>query len=198
MMRNIEAIILAAGTGSRFGGGKLLARYKGGSLIDGAVRAALAAPVSRAILVTGHDADRVAAVARKAAAGEAPHARLDVVHAQGYAEGMAESLRTGVAALSSDAEAAFVFLGDMPETPASIAAQLAGAIGEHAAAAPSYRGRRGHPVLFAARLFPALMQLTGDRGASRLLSDLREDLVLVEAEDPGVLFDVDHPSALQG
>jgi CTP:molybdopterin cytidylyltransferase MocA len=31
-----------------------------------------------------------------------------------------------------------------------------------------------------------------------LLSDLREDLVLVEAEDPGVLFDVDHPSALKG
>jgi molybdenum cofactor cytidylyltransferase len=198
MMQNIEAIILAAGTGSRFGGGKLVARYKGGALIDGAVRAALAAPVSRTILVTGHDADRVAAVARQTAAGQSLHTRLDVVHAHDYAKGMAESLCTGVAALSSGAEAAFVFLGDMPEAPASIAARLAGAIGEHAAAAPSYRGRRGHPVLFAARLFPALMQLTGDRGASRLLSDLREDLVLVEAEDPGVLFDVDHPSALKG
>jgi molybdenum cofactor cytidylyltransferase len=197
-MHNIEAIILAAGTGSRFGGGKLLARYRGGALIDGALRAALAAPVSRAILVTGHDADQVAATARQTAAKESSHARLDVVHAHDYAKGMAESLRVGIAALSSDAEAAFVFLGDMPEAPPSIAVQLARGIGEHAAAAPTHRGRRGHPVLFNARLFPALMRLVGDRGAAQLLSDLGEDLVLVEAEDPGVLFDVDHPSALQG
>ena len=45
MTARYEAIVLAGGSGSRFGGGKLLAPFRGGELIDGALRAAFAAPV---------------------------------------------------------------------------------------------------------------------------------------------------------
>jgi molybdenum cofactor cytidylyltransferase len=105
---------------------------------------------------------------------------------------MAASLRAGVAALPKDCAGAFVFLGDMPRVPNGIAARLAETLtGTVWAAAPVCQGRRGHPVLFSAKLFPALATQTGDRGAAKLLAALGDDLALVETNDDGVLFDVD-------
>jgi molybdenum cofactor cytidylyltransferase len=195
-LQSLEAIILAGGSGSRFGGGKLLAPYRSGALIDGAVRAAMTAPVDRVILVTGHDGDHVGEAVRQLAAHDYPGRRLDVTHADRHAEGMAFMLNAGVAALSRETNGAFVFLGDMPDIPASIAAMLAQRIGGRSAAAPIFKGRRGHPVLFAAHLFPALLALTGDQGARGILDALGEDLGLVDVDDPGVLFDVDRRSDL--
>jgi molybdenum cofactor cytidylyltransferase len=191
--RHIEAIILAGGVGSRFGDGKLLAPYRGAPLIAGALRAALTAPVRRVILVTGHDGDRVRDAALALAADEPVHVPLDVVHSDRYREGMALTLGTGLGALSQEADGAFVFLGDMPRIPVGVAAQLAGAIGQRSAAAPTFGGVRGHPVLFRARMFPLLLRLTGDRGARAILDGLGEDLALVASDNDGILFDVDHP-----
>jgi molybdenum cofactor cytidylyltransferase len=105
---------------------------------------------------------------------------------------MAASLRTGVGALGADTAGAFVFLGDMPRVPAAVLAPLAQAIADgRAAAAPVFEGRRGHPAIFARRLFPDLLTLTGDAGARRVLD--AADPLLLEAPDEGVLFDVDRP-----
>jgi molybdenum cofactor cytidylyltransferase len=195
-MQRIEAIILAGGSGSRFGGGKLLAPYRSGALIDGAVHAAMAAPADKVILVTGHDADRVGAQATNSAARDYPGRSFEVVFADRHAEGMAFTLKAGVAALSHETDRAFIFLGDMPDIPLSLAAKLLERIGARAAAAPIFKGRRGHPVLFAARLFPALLTLSGDQGARKIVDALGEDLALVDVDDPGVLFDVDHRADL--
>jgi molybdenum cofactor cytidylyltransferase len=195
-MQRIEAIILAGGSGSRFGGGKLLAPYRSGALIDGAVRAAMAAPIEKVILVTGYDASHVGDAATKLAARDYPGRTFEVVFADRYAEGMALTLRAGIAALSRETDGAFVFLGDMPDIPLSIAGKLAEGIGGRSAAAPVFKGKRGHPVLFAARLFPELLALSGDQGGRKILDALGDDLALVDVDEPGVLFDVDHRSDL--
>ena len=178
------------------GAAKLLAPYHGGVLIDGAVRAAMAAPVSRIIVATGHDGDAVAEAVRTLAARDHPGRTVDVVYANRHREGLAATLCAGIVALSDDVDGAFVFLGDMPRIPLCIAAELASGIAERAAAAPVFKGRRGHPVLFAARLFPALSQLGGDRGAGGVLDRLGDDLALIAVDNDGVLFDVDRPSDL--
>ena len=185
--QRLEAVLLAAGTGSRFGGGKLLAPYDGGRLLHGALAAAFAAPVRGVTVVTGADADAVAAVAR------ALHPTVRVVEARDYAQGMGASLRAGIASLPEDAEGAFIFLGDMPRVPHDLAGLLAMALAQGApAAAPVFDGRRGNPVLLGAALFPQLLTLSGDVGARDVLRDL-EGLALIEAPDDGVLFDVDRP-----
>ncbi|HEX2817198.1 MAG TPA: NTP transferase domain-containing protein, partial [Phenylobacterium sp.] len=51
----LEAVILAAGSGSRFGGGKLTALWRGGVFLDGALAAAFEAPVRSVSVVTGAD-----------------------------------------------------------------------------------------------------------------------------------------------
>lgn len=188
MATDLEAIVLAAGAGARFGGAKLTAPWKSGVLLDGALAAAFAAPVRGVTVVTGADAETVAAAAR-AFAGSDP--RLRLVHAPDHAEGMGASLRTAIASLPADAAGAFVFLGDMPRVPHAILPALAEALKTAPAAAPTFQGQRGNPVLLGAGLFPQLLALTGDQGARVVLRDLGPRLALVESPDDGVLFDVD-------
>jgi len=61
-----------------------------------------------------------------------------------------------------------------------------------------FQGQRGHPALIGAALLPRLLSLAGDAGARTILKDLGDRLVLVEASDDGVLFDVDERGDLPG
>jgi molybdenum cofactor cytidylyltransferase len=189
----LEAIVLAGGAGVRFGGRKLTSPWRAGRLIDGALAAAFAAPVRTVTVVTGADPD-VEAAARAFAAARGETRRLRFVHADDHAEGMGATLRAGVGSLPPDADGVFVFLGDMPLIPPDAPPRLVDALaGGGEAAAPSFDGRRGHPVLFRASLFPALRASTGDEGARAVLQALGKDLVAIDVADPGVLFDVDRP-----
>ena len=186
-----EAVVLAAGLGSRFGGKKLLAAWDEGVLLEGALAAAFAAPVRSVTVVIGAEGKAIAAAAR------AFNPRTLVIHARDYAEGMAASLRTGVASLPADADGAFIFLGDMPRVPTAVLQQMADAVIAGAeAAAPVFEHRRGNPVLIDRSLFPQLLALTGDAGARGVLQDLGDRLALVQSPDDGVLFDVDVPADL--
>jgi molybdenum cofactor cytidylyltransferase len=191
----LEAVVLAAGAARRFGGGKLTAPYGGGVLIDGALAAAFAAPVRSVTVVTGTDAQAVEAAVRAYAGRSGQSARLRIVHAPDHAEGMAASLRAGIASLPPDAAGAFVFLGDMPRVPLAVLAPLADRLAAgDLCAAPMFEGKRGHPTAFAAALFPDLLALSGDEGARKVLQ--RIGPALVEAPDEGVLFDVDEVADL--
>ena len=194
----LEAIVLAAGASSRFSGGKLLAPWGDGVLLDGALATAFAAPVRFVSVVWGAD-QRVLAAAQAFATRAGEPDRLRLVHAEHHNDGMAASLKAGVASLAPDSVGGFVFLGDMPRIAPTIAARLADALdGAALAAAPVFEGRRGHPVLFSASLFPALLALSGDRGAASVLTALGDQLSLVVSPDDGVLYDVDRPEDLDG
>lgn len=185
------ALVLAAGSARRFGGGKLTADYAGRPLLHHALAAARAAPVGTVTVVTGADAEAVAACAR------AFDPTIRLVHAADHAEGMAASLRAGIAGLPAGTAAAFVFLGDMPRVPHAVLAPLAQAVADGApAAAPVFAGRRGNPVVLGQTVFAAASALAGDVGARPILQQLGARLALVEAPDDGVLFDVDEPGDL--
>jgi molybdenum cofactor cytidylyltransferase len=187
----LEALVLAAGSGSRFGGGKLLAPWGAGVLLDGALAAAFASPVRHVHVVWGADPE-VAKGAADFARRAGEDYRLRLVHAPRHLEGLSASLAAGVAALPEDGDGVFVFLGDMPRAPADVAATMAEALGSGASAvATVFDGRRGHPVLFSRSLWPDLRKLTGDKGAGELLRALGDRLALIEAPHDGALFDVD-------
>ena len=120
-----------------------------------------------------------------------------MVHAADHAEGMAATLRAGIAALPPAAEGVLVFLGDMPVVPPGISAALAAALEAGApAAAPLFQGRRGHPVALSRPLFPQLLALTGDQGARAILDALGDRLATIPCDDPGVIIDVDRQDDL--
>lgn len=187
----LEAIVLAAGAGRRFGGRKLVAPFEGRPLIAGALDAAFAAPVRGVTMTTDGDPE-LTTVARDHARKLGRQGELRMVVVADAAEGLGASLRTAVAALPADTEAAFVFLGDMPRIPPEVPHALARALDEDRdLAAPRYGGQRGHPVLFGRSYFAALRTLTGDVGAQRVLDEAGARLALIDSPDAGVLFDVD-------
>ena len=72
-----------------------------------------------------------------------------------------------------------------PATLQAVARQL----DHHPVAYAQHRGKRGHPVGFAAELYSELVALTGDEGARRLVA--RYPAFAVELDDPGILVDID-------
>jgi molybdenum cofactor cytidylyltransferase len=123
--------------------------------------------------------------------------RLVVIPVETPEEGMGASLRAAAQAFPTDATGAFVFLGDMPAIDPATATRLAAAFkSPNDLIAPTYLGRRGHPVLFGATWFPALRALTGDEGARALLESAGARLARIPVEDPGIHLDVDRPEDL--
>jgi len=186
------AIVLAAGLGTRFGGGKLTATYQGRPLIAGALACALASPATDIVIAIGDDPDLGAAVL-----AADPAERLRQVRIANPAAGLGASLAATARAIPDDLDGVFVFLGDMPLVPPSIPVALAAALtGPDRIIAPVYRGQRGHPVLFGGDWIPALRRLDGDSGAQALIRRAGDRFIAIETDDPGVLFDVDLPDDL--
>ena len=182
----IVGILLAAGSATRFGGDKLVAKMPSDTPIGVAALDNLASAVDAVVAVVRPGDDLLATVlaAHGARVTACPQA----------AEGMGESLAWGVRAAPA-AAAWLIALADMPWVqPASIA-RVADALREGAPiAAPTWQGARGHPVGFAARFYAELIALKGDEGAKPVIA--RHGALLVATEDAGVLRDVDTPEDL--
>jgi molybdenum cofactor cytidylyltransferase len=101
---------------------------------------------------------------------------------------MGDSIAAGVAA-RADAPGWVLLPGDMPRVKPSTLVAVANALQAHPVAFAQHRGRRGHPVGFAAELYSELIGLTGDEGARRLVA--RYPSHPVDVVDPGVLIDID-------
>lgn len=187
----VAGVLLAAGTGSRFGdANKLLATLDGEPLVRHAARTLVAAGLDPLVAVLGHDADRVAT-----ALDGLP---FRIVRNDAYRQGQATSVRIGVEALANDDVDAAVFaLGDMPCVDAESVRALVETYGrtEWTALAAAFEGERGNPVLFDRRHFAALAGVSGDRGGRAILRE-GDASALVETGDPGVRRDVDTPADL--
>ena len=150
-------------------------------------RASLAASVT---VVVGHDGDAVA----EAVAGTGAR----VVHNPDFAQGMATSLRHGIAALPGDIDVVLVLLGDMPRITAEHLDRIIAAFdpAQPSIVVPEKDGRRGNPVLWPREFFGAMMRLSGDQGARGLLAQHADRVKRVALADDAIFIDVDRPCDL--
>lgn len=181
--KDIVGILLAAGTGSRFGGDKLLH-----PLPDGV---AIAAHAARNLLAAGLN---VTAVVRP---GDFPLADMleqegcAVTVCPGAARGMGASLAHAIAS-ERGADGWVVALADMPKIAPATIRSVATAVAEGSRiVAPQFESQRGHPVGFGVALLGELLALDGDQGARTILEKHRDALQLLACADPGVLYDID-------
>ncbi len=192
----VAAVVLAGGQSRRMGEiNKLLAEVDGRPMVRATVEQAAAAGVEQVLVVTGHEAARVRAALPARVAGK----DVRVVHNPDYAEGLSTSLACGIAALGEDVDAALVCLADMPRVRARDLERLVAAydpVEGRAICVPTWRGKRGNPVLWDRRYFAEIAAVRGDVGARHLIGEHQDAVCEVAMEHDGVLLDVDSPQAL--
>ena len=180
----ITGILLAAGAGKRFGGGKLKQVLPNGLAICVASARNLAAAVDHVIAVVrpGDNATySLLAAERNIKTGDCERAE----------EGSWHSLAAAVAASPPNSHWV-IALGDMPLIRPETIGGVVAAIEQGAAfAMPQHNAERGHPVGIHSRFRKDLLVLQGDAGARAIIAAHKSDVQLIHTEDPGVLIDVD-------
>lgn len=188
----VEVLLLAAGGSRRMRGrDKLLEMVDGEPLLRRSTKAVLGGQVNRVHVVLQPDN----------AAREATLEGLDVnrITAPDWRDGMAASIRAGMAALSENCDAVIVALADMPEVTDAHINALTAAFDpterREICRAMTADETPGLPVLFGRRFFETLANLQGDRGARDVIKDAVEFLIDVPTEGQGATIDLDTPEA---
>lgn len=187
----IAAVVLAAGRSTRMGPeNKLLKLVDGAPLVARTVKQVSGADVDQIFVVTGHEHGRVEACLEAFT--------VELVHNPDYRDGLSSSLKAGVAALPGSYEGVLVALGDMPHIGPQVMNKLIAAFNpeeNRAICVPTYKGKRGNPVLWGRDYFDAIAGLSGDIGAKHLLAEYADAVCEVEVNDASVLMDLDTPEA---
>ncbi len=185
-------IVLAAGGSTRFvgGGHKLAQKLIKSTVLGTTLRQVMCSHLPVVVVTTAALAD----IATRHVASRDVVVLPAIESDSPEPLGMGYSIAAGVSA-RANAPGWLIIPADMPLIEPSTLLAVAAQLGDHAAAYAQYRGRRGHPVGFAAELYSELVVLSGGDGARRLLS--RYPAVAVNVDDPGVLLDIDNDADLQ-
>jgi CTP:molybdopterin cytidylyltransferase MocA/SAM-dependent methyltransferase len=182
---SIAAVVLAAGAGSRFGGGKLLAPLEGRPILQHVLDRLEAAGLDDVVVVLGDDAGELEARIDWGAAQRVVNPAPD--------EGLSSSLKVGIGAVPTDVDGALVTLGDQPLLPARAIRALidAEARDDRPIVVPVYgEGAGRNPVLVRRDAFALVDETTGDRGLGPLLDAhpelVQEIPIRVEGGNPDV------------
>ena len=182
------AIVLAAGASTRFGSPKQLVRIAGRPLLHAAVTRAAEIAGSALVVVLGSGAAELAPLLK--------HSAGTIVINQEWREGLASSIRAGVAKLPGSCAGALLMPADQPSVSVEDLKRLAGTWRRaplHIAAA-LYGGAPGLPAIFPRSLFAELARLRGDAGTRALLRRNSDRLVRVAM--PSAAIDIDTPEDL--
>jgi len=181
----ISAILLAAGESKRMGEPKQLMPFSRGTMVEQTVDNLLNSTVDEVIVVVGHRAEEVikTIVTKPVKLAVNPD----------YQQGMSTSIIAGLRLVDSRAQAVMLALGDQPLVDSQTINRLIDEFYNHnkGIAIPTYRGRRGHPVIFAIKYREKLLELKGDIGGRQIIKDHPDDILEITVDSEGVITDID-------
>jgi molybdenum cofactor cytidylyltransferase len=189
MHESVTAVVLAAGAGSRFGGGKLLAPLGGRPILQRVLDRIAGAGIDDVVVVLGDDAAAIEAAIDWRAERR--------VRNPDPGQGLSSSLRIGVGEVPATADAMLVALGDQPLVSVATIAALLDSPDDAARpiVVPVYPSDGGrNPVLVRRPAFGLVESATGDRGLGPIIAAHEEQVtaVIVDGDNP----DVDTPADL--
>ncbi len=167
---------------------KALLPWLGRSLVEFQVEQLLTGGLERVVLVLGHEAERI-----RRAAGSPPC--TTIVVNQEYAMGRASSVRAGMNPIPAEVDALLVLSVDQPRPAGWIrrlcrAHEMSGAL----ITVPAFRGRHGHPTIFAQRLFPEMRDITEkEQGLRAVRRRHRTETHVIEQTTFLPLIDINTP-----
>jgi molybdenum cofactor cytidylyltransferase len=188
----IWAVVLAAGESRRMGTQKLLLPFGDTSVVGAVVRTAGASRAGKVLVILGADRE---AVRRELAPRGVAFAVNDDFHL-----GMLSSVQAGFRALPPEARAAVIMLGDQPFLAAPVIDTVIAAYetAGRGLVIPTFRGRRGHPVLVDLKYRDEVLAFDQADGLRRLMRAHPDDVLEVETADANILRDLDTPEDYAG
>ena len=189
----IHAVILAGGQSKRMGTkNKLLVPINGKPMIALTAETIIASKASSVAAITGFEHQQIQEAIK--------NSNIEFIHNKNFQNGISSSVVTAIESAPEDCSAILIGLGDMPKITVSHINKLIDAYNPlegRAICVPTWKGKRGNPVLWARRFFPEMLQLKGDFGAKELMGKYAELVVEVEMNDNGIIIDIDTPEALE-
>ena len=181
----ISAIILAAGRSERMSGLKQLMPWRQSTVLEQTVDNFLGSTANEVIVVMGYRAEEV----RRALAAKPVRWVIN----PDYEQGMSASIIAGLSLVDDQTQAVMLALGDQPLINSQTISRLIGEFssGDKGIVIPTYRGKRGHPVIFAMTYKEQLLQLKGDIGGRQIIARYPEDTLEVAVDCEGVCIDID-------
>jgi molybdenum cofactor cytidylyltransferase len=174
------------------GAPKALVPYRGKTFVEHLIEVTRHPRVGLTRIVVGAHADEI----RERLAA---HTREIVVNAD-WAKGQLSSIQAGVHSLPQGTTDGMILCPvDHPIVSAELVARL---IQEFDAsgksiALPTYHGRRGHPLIFRAKLYEELLAASAEVGARQVVWAHENDTCHVPTEEEGVVLNINDPAALE-
>jgi molybdenum cofactor cytidylyltransferase len=191
----IAGLFLAAGTGSRFGGNKLLREVAGMPLYSLGLSQATASRLADVIVVVGPDADNLERDIQERFAGDA---KIRVERNANAARGMMTSLKKGLQVIGDQYEGAAVLLADMPLVTAIMIDALIDAFARRPSIViPECGGELRHPRVIPARLFPEFLGLADGEKGIKIIEKYKVEIVRVPVGSELNYIDIDTPEDLK-
>jgi molybdenum cofactor cytidylyltransferase len=188
----VAAIVLSGGQSRRMGFPKALLPIAGHTFAQHIIAALGESRVASIYLVVGADAERICS--------EIDVTPARVVVNERWELGQLSSLQAGLRALPPEGcDAVLMALVDHPLIDPTVVDAVIAAFEATARpiVIPVHDGRRGHPVLFAARLIPELLAAPLEEGARAVVRAHADEVLEILAPAPGILADIDTPELFQ-
>ena len=185
MKAMISAILLAAGESKRMGVDKLSLAWGKETLLEHCLEVLIRSEVKEVIIVLGVRNKKLKDLFLKSKVKTVVNSFSD--------QGMSASIRVGLQVIHPGYNGVLIALGDQPLLRTRTINSLIHAFEkrEKGIIVPSFRGRKGHPVIFHRRYKKELSDLKGDVGGRSIVEMHPEDVRLVPVKSKGVVLDID-------
>jgi len=188
-MSRISAVLLGAGQSRRMGVDKLSLPWRSKTILEYCFETLLRSEVQELIVVLS---------TRNKGAGNLFQGRkVKIVINPLSKMGMSTSIRRGLQEIHRHCHGILIALGDQPFLKTRTINALIRIFdqGKGGIIIPSYRGRRGNPVIFHRRFKKELLNLKGDVGGRSIIESHPEDVRVVPVKSTAILKDMDTWSA---
>src|ERR1700676_275986 len=186
----LAAVILSGGASRRMGSPKALLPYQGGTFLEHLLKVTDHPRIGWRRVVLGADAQAIAESIESLTE--------EVVINENWQGGQLSSIQCGLRSLPAGTDGMLLCLIDHPLISRELVGKLVKRFYESdkAMVLPVYKGRRGHPVIFASRLYQELLSAPLETGARAVVWAHREKVCEMETSEEGCVLNLNDPNAL--